>query len=337
MPKYVYFPSPAWVLSLTLYVPTLDLEVEGEYVDRTEPLHLPGCKAVRAEDVVDPMLDRSNQQYREYVRMGAGLGKSDGILVNSWEDLEPTTLNALRDKLPVYPIGPLTRSSGRSKCELLDWLDLQPTGSVMYVSFGSGGTLSAQQLTEMAWGLELSKHRFLWVVRPPQENDSGGAYFTLGKGGDDVSRYLPEVFLRRIRDIGVVVPHWAPQMEILRHPSVGGFLSHCGWNSTLESISNGVPMLAWPLYAEQKMNATLVTDELGIAVKPEVSPSKRVVRREEIEKMVKRVMEDGEMRNRVKELKKSGERALTEGGSSHNSLSQIAKDAETRLMHKPRS
>ncbi|KAJ9679128.1 hypothetical protein PVL29_021148 [Vitis rotundifolia] len=325
MPKYTYVPSTAWFLALTLYVPTLDVEVKGEYVDRAEPLQLPGCKPVRPEDVVDPMLERRNQQYLEYMRMGVGITKADGILSNTWEDLEPTTLKALRDhkamaqfaKVPIYPVGPLTRPVGKEEArgELLDWLDLQPADSVIYVSFGSGGTHSSEQLAELAWGLELSQQRFIWVVRPPIENDPSGSFFTTGKGGEHPSDYLPEGFLTRTKNVGVVVPLWAPQVEILSHPSVGGFLSHCGWGSTLESILSGVPMVAWPLYSEQRLNATMLTEELGIAVRPEVLPTKRVV------------MEENHLRERAKEVMKSGERALRKGGSSYNSLSRVASAA----------
>lgn len=338
MPKYTFVPSNACLLALMLYVPTLDVEVKGEYVDRAEPLQLPGCKPVRPEDVVDPMLDRRNQQYLECMRMGAGITKADGILLNTWEDLEPTTLKALRDhkamaqfaKVPIYPVGPLTRPIGKeeARSELLDWLDLQPADSVIYVSFGSGGTHSSEQLAELAWGLELSQQRFIWVVRPPIENDPSGSFFTTGKGGGEhPSDYLPEGFLTRTKNVGVVVPLWAPQVEILSHPSVGGFLSHCGWGSTLESILSGVPMVAWPLYAERRLNATMLTEELGIAVRPEVLPTKRVVRKEEIEKMVRKVMEENHSRERVKEVMNSGERALRKGGSSYNSLSQVASAA----------
>ncbi|KAL6311385.1 hypothetical protein AAG906_022736 [Vitis piasezkii] len=352
MPKYTFVPSTACFLALTLYVPTLDVEVKGEYVDRAEPLQLPGCKPVRPEDVVkgeyvdraeplqlpgckpvrpedvvDPMLDRRNQQYLEYMRMGVGITKADGILLNTWEDLEPTTLKALRDhkvmaqfaKVPIYPVGPLTRPIGKeeARSELLDWLDLQPADSVIYVSFGSGGTHSSEQLAELAWGLELSQQRFIWVVRPPIENDPSGSFSQQEREGEHPSDYLPEGFLTRTKNVGVVVPLWAPQVEILSHPSVGGFLSHCG----------GVPIGAWPLYSEQRLNATMLTEELGIAVRPEVLPTKRVVRKEEIEKMVRKVMEENHLRERVKEVMNSGERALRKGGSSYNSLSQVASAA----------
>ncbi|XP_043705318.1 anthocyanidin 3-O-glucosyltransferase 5-like [Telopea speciosissima] len=200
-----------------------------------------------------------------------------------WEDLEPTTLGALREDpnlrrilpLPVYPVGPIVRSLGppcdQLRVECVAWLDEQPVESVIYISLGSGGTLSEEQLTELALGLELSGKRFLWVVRPPV--GKVGAFFTALGGGpdgnDEVSRYLPDGFLTRTREVGLVVHKWALQVEVLSHPSIGGFLSHCGWNSTLESILNGVPMIAWPLYAEQMMNAAMLEEEVECVSKNE--------------------------------------------------------------------
>ncbi|XP_059639468.1 anthocyanidin 3-O-glucosyltransferase 5-like [Cornus florida] len=345
MPKYVYVPSTAWFVAFACYCHVLDKEVTGEYVDQTEPLRLPGCRPVRPEDVVDPMLDRNDQTYHEHVRIGFEYSLSDGILVNTWDDLEPTTLRSLREdetlrsvvKVPVYPVGPLRRpvECSGSRSELLKWLDLQPSESVIYVSFGSGGTLSAQQMTELAWGLELSRQRFVWVVREPIEGSTDASFF---KSRSDISDntidYLPDGFLNRTHKVGVVVPLWAPQVEILSHPSVGGFVSHCGWNSSLESIVHGVPMIAWPLYAEQRLNAALLTEELGVAVRPRVLPTKKVVGREEIERMVRTVMECKEgklMRERVKELKYSAEKALKKDGSSYNSLCEVIKDCDIRL------
>ncbi|CAL5367203.1 unnamed protein product [Camellia sinensis] len=347
MSKYVFVTSTAWFTALTIYCHVLDKEVEGEYVDQNEPLRLPGCKPVRPEDVVDPMLDRTNQDYYEYMRIGVEYSLSDGILMNTWEDLEGTSLKALRDhkimrsivKVPVYPIGPLTKpvEPAGPNSELLEWLDKQPSESVIYVSFGSGGTLSAEQTIELAWGLELSQQRFVWVLRPSIEGHGGSSFFTSGSGPDGTPDCLPDGFLTRTHNVGVVVPLWAPQVKILSHLSVGGFLSHCGWNSTLESVSNGVPMIAWPLYAEQRMNATMLEEELGVAVKPKVLPTKKVVRREEIEEMVTIVMESNkhgrkEMKERAKELKNSGKNALSKGGSSYKSMCEVInKDCQLRL------
>ncbi|KAK1588242.1 hypothetical protein Q3G72_021263 [Acer saccharum] len=306
IPKYVYIASHAWFVALTVYVPTLDKIVKGEYVDRKDPLNIPGCMPVRPEDVVDPMLDRNDQHYFEYVRLGEEIKLSDGVLVNTWEDLQPTTLAALRDekllgrdvKGPIFPIGPIVRPlglAGSSSNQLFDWLDKQPSESVVFVSFGSGGTLSSEQLTELAWGLELSQQRFIWVVRPPTVKSGDGSFFTAGTGdSDDLLSYLPEGFLTRTRKAGMVVPEWAPQ----------------------------------------RMNATLLTEELGVGVRSEKLQSNRVVGREEIKSMVRRVMGDEEegnaIRRKVKEIKRSAERAQVEGGSSYNALSVFAKHCQSR-------
>ncbi|KAA8531812.1 hypothetical protein F0562_006471 [Nyssa sinensis] len=339
MLKYVYVPNNAWFVAMTLYVPTLDKEVaEGEYVCEKKPLRIPGCKPVRFEDLLDLLQGRKNQMYDDYVRIGVEMLTADGVLVNTWEDLEHTTIGALRDhkilrqavNVPVHPIGPMIRLAGPSdsRSKVLDWLDMQPTRSVLYVSFGSGGTLSVQQITELAAGLELSQKRFIWVVRPPMEH-GGFNYLSASKEGcDGTLDYLPNGFLARTHKVGLVVPVWAPQTEILAHPSVGGFLSHCGWNSTIESIVNGVPLIAWPFYAEQNMNATMLVEEAGVAIRSKLLPSKEVVMREEIEKMVRRIMvKDGnEISARVEKLKNSAEKALSKGGSSYNSLSQVAME-----------
>ncbi|KAH8503514.1 hypothetical protein H0E87_014698 [Populus deltoides] len=173
MLKYVFDTSNAWFFAITIYVPTIDRNLEDKHVIQKQPLRIPGCKSVRFEDTLGAYLDRNDQMYIEYKRIGIEMPMADGILMNTWEDLEPTTLGALRDfqmlgrvaKAPVYPIGPLARPVGPSvpRNQVLNWLDNQPNESVIYVSFGSGGTLSTEQMAELAWGLELSKQRFVWV------------------------------------------------------------------------------------------------------------------------------------------------------------------------------
>ena len=161
------------------------------------------------------------------------------------------------------------------------------------------------------------------MLRPPTNSDASNA----DGGNNSALAYLPDGFLERIHSVGLVVTQWASQSDILGHPSTGGFLSHCGWNSSLESILSGVPMIAWPLYAEQKMNATMLAEEVGVAICPKVAPADGFVGREEIEVMVRKVMEGQEgkaMRARVKEMKISGEKALSEGGSSFLTVSQLA-------------
>ncbi|KAI3747766.1 hypothetical protein L6452_10408 [Arctium lappa] len=347
MQKYVYVPCSARFAALTTYCHVLDKEINGQYVDRSEPLMIPGLDPVRSENVPDPMLDRNNQQYNEYVRMGIDFSTlSDGILINTWTDFEGKSIKALKDneilrsvvKVPVYDIGPLTREydvAGSEKNKVIEWLDMQPLESVLFVSFGSGGTLSAEQTTELAWGLELSRQRFLWVIRPPAGSSTDAAFFTSGTGPDEQPEYLPEGFLTRTRNVGLVLPMWAPQMEILNHGSVGGFVSHCGLNSVFESIKGGVPMIAWPLYAEQRLNATIVTEEVMVGVRPAVLPTKKVVGRGEIEKMVRRLMEGEEgkrMRENVKVLGGKAKEALGMKGSSYNSMCEFIKCCEIMKM-----
>ncbi|XP_044506899.1 UDP-glycosyltransferase 72E1-like [Mangifera indica] len=337
MLKYVFVASNARLFSISVYAAEVDREVLEEHVNQQQPLKIPGCSPLRFEDTLEPLKDPNGPAFHGFVGLAMAAATSDGVLINTWEDLEPTTLRALRDskllggtfKAPIYPIGPVSRPTGSSISEnrILKWLDDQPTESVIYVSFGSGGTLSAKQTIELAWGLELSQQRFIWVIRPPSESDASGLFFSSGKKSSSFQDYLPEGFLTRTQKVGLVVPMWAPQSEILEHSSVGGFLSHCGWNSVVESITNEVAIIGWPLYAEQKMNATMLTEEMGVAVKSKELACQSIVGREEIERMVRKVLVDKEshgLKKKVKELKFSGEKALSNGGSSYDSLSKVA-------------
>lgn len=344
MLKYVFITTNAWFLAVIFHSSSIDKQVVlEEHVKGQKPLKIPGCKSLSFKDTLESFHDIDSVDESEFI--GTKITKSNGILINTWQDLESSTIEALRDnnylggliKVPIYPIGPLVSQDGKQVLDkqVKQWLDKQPIESVIYVSFGSGGTLSAKQTTELAWGLEQSQQKFIWVVRPPS-NNALGSYFTIGKSdGDGTPDYLPQGFFTRTKDIGLVIPMWAPQAQILSHPSVGGFLSHCGWNSTLESITNGLPMIAWPLYAEQKMNAAMLTEDFEIAVRPKVSTTEEIVGRGEIEAMVRTIMADKEghaIKNIVKELKQNAEKALDKGGSSYNSLSQVAQDCLHHLQ-----
>jgi coniferyl-alcohol glucosyltransferase len=280
--------------------------------------------------------------YIEYLIIANNLSKSDVVLVNTWDELQRRDLKALNGelsgllKVPVFAIGPLVRQpeskTGQATELLMKWLDKQPKESVIYVSFGSGGTMSYEQMKEIALGLELSEQRFVWVVRAPKGESADASFFSTGCSDgfddelDEIKKHLPEGFLERIKNVGLLVQEWAPQVAILKHPSIGCFISHCGWGSVLESLTNGVPIIAWPLYAEQSMNATLLVEDLGVAVKTTLPPTKNVVGREEIASLVKKVILVGRnMRERVGEIKVSAEKTLCEGGSSYNTLSKVAK------------
>ncbi|XP_051136983.1 hydroquinone glucosyltransferase-like [Andrographis paniculata] len=199
---------------------------------------------------------------------------------------------------------------------------------VLFVSFGSGGTLSSLQMKELAAGLEGSGQRFLLVARRPDDLVRTGAYFS-GEGKMDPGEYFPASFMERVKSgKGFVVANWVPQVEVLRHAAVGGFLTHCGWNSTLESlVYGGVPLIAWPLFGDQKMNAALLSEGLRVAVRVREDEN-GVVDGDQIAKLVSKVMEGAEgaeLRRRARELKEAAGAAMGEDGSCNKAVADLAK------------
>ncbi|XP_073314252.1 hydroquinone glucosyltransferase-like [Primulina huaijiensis] len=330
IPVYLFFPPSASSLSLALYLPELEKTVSFEFSDAADKIQIPGCIPIERRDLPDPMQDRNDEAYGWMLHHIKRYRMADGLLVNSFKELEPGAIEVLQQqesgKPPVYPIGPLILTGSKSDDPCLKWLDEQPTGSVLYVSFGSGGTLSQAQITEIALGLEKSEQRFLWVIRCPNDRVSNAAYFD-SHNSDDPLAYLPEKFIERTKNRGLLVPMWAPQAQILAHDSVSGFLTHCGWNSVLESVVNGVPLIAWPLYAEQKMNAFFLDKSLKVALRPKMGGN-GLVERDEICSVVKGLMEgeEGErIRSRMGELKDSAAKVLGENGSCLQILGMLGE------------
>ncbi|KAF8702962.1 hypothetical protein HU200_032466 [Digitaria exilis] len=193
-------------------------------------------------------------------RVIASCRKTDALLVNTVQELEPYGLDMLRRSLcaQTWPIGPVlaapTPSGSRDDTSIIQWLDAHPPRSVLYISFGSQNSVNADQMRELAQGLEASGRPFLWALRPPLGFDAKDGF---------KPEWLPAGFEERAAraSTGLLV-------RILAHPSTGAFLSHCGWNSILESLSHGVPLIGWPLGAEQFFNAKLVV-EWGVCVEKE--------------------------------------------------------------------
>uniref|UniRef100_A0A7N2RC44 Glycosyltransferase n=1 Tax=Quercus lobata TaxID=97700 RepID=A0A7N2RC44_QUELO len=216
--------------------------------------------------------------------------------------------------------------SGNSTSEALAWLDAQPSRSVVFLCFGSKGTFSEAQHEKIAHGLERSNQRFLWVVKSPKGSTSDQPQLEI---------LLPEGFLERTKGRGLVVKCWAPQNAILRHESVGGFVTHCGWNSLLEAVSYGVPIVAWPLYAEQHLNAVALVEEMKLAIPIDTSTSmvsckegeeEGLVSAEEVEKKVRQLMEFEEgkvLRQRSLEMRAMAMAAWTSGGSSFTAFTTL--------------
>lgn len=209
----------------------------------------------------------------------------------------------------------LMSSNHAHKC--LKWLDKQAPNSVIYVSFGTTTSLSDEQIKELAHGLERSEQKFIWVLR---DADMGDIFSGEGKRNDQ----LPKGYEERVKGRGMVVREWAPQLEILRHPSTGGFMSHCGWNSCMESITMGVPITAWPMHFDQPRNTVLITKllKIGLVVK-DWEKREDLVGSIVIEKAVKMLMalkEGEEMRRRAVELGSAVRESAAEGGGSRLEL-----------------
>jgi len=345
IPTYVFLTSPASLLPLMLSIPKLVSEIPISFKDADSPVEVPGLPPISSRDLPTPLQDRSDEAFFLFVHHFSRLREIKGVLLNTFEELETEPIKTLVEgtifnptvahRIPrVYPVGPVISSSpleSRDKLlqdrrvDCLKWLDNQPPSSVLFVSFGSGGALPEAQVTELALGLEASRHRFLWVLRSTPTRVFQPSKET------ELSQILPEGFESRTRDRGLVVPSWAPQIPVLSHPSTGGFLCHCGWNSTLESISHGVPMITWPLFAEQRMNKFLLVNEFKVAIEAKME-SDGFIRREEVEREVRELME-GEggrrVRARVRELKEKARTALEEGGSSFTAMAAAVSEWRT--------
>ncbi|KAL2483066.1 UDP-glycosyltransferase 74D1 [Forsythia ovata] len=219
-----------------------------------------------------------------------------------------------RNLWAIGPILPSKSLSANNKC--LEWLDKQARNSVIYVSFGTTTSLLDEEIKELAMGLEQSKQKFIWVLR---DADKGNVF-----DGEVRRAELPDGFMERVEGLGMVVRDWAPQPEILAHPSTGGFMSHCGWNSCIESITMGVPIAAWPMHSDQPRNSVLITEILktGLLLR-EWGQRGELVKASTIENVVKRLMaseEGNEIRKRADELAAAVRLSSEEGGASKAEL-----------------
>ncbi|KAK9994613.1 hypothetical protein SO802_024316 [Lithocarpus litseifolius] len=329
IPTYYFFTSGANGLAFFLYMPTLHRNVDKGFKDLSNMvIESPGIPPIPASDMPGAMSDRTTQCYEYFLNTATHMAKSNGILVNTFDSLETKAIKAMSDGLcvsdgvtpPIFCIGPLISSSNHDgdEHECLKWLNSQPSRSVVFLSFGSMGLFAAKQLEEMAVGLENSGQRFLWVVRNPPPNN---------EEEPNLDELLPKGFLERTKDRGFVVKQWAPQVEVLSHDSVGGFVTHCGWNSVLEAISVGVPMVAWPLYAEQRLNRVFLVEEMKVALASKEMED-GLVSAEELEKRVRELFESEvgrEVRESVLGFRDEAMVAQKEGGSSHVALAKLAQ------------
>ncbi|KAI9182162.1 hypothetical protein LWI28_022682 [Acer negundo] len=315
---------------LSMYEPQKQVSSDSELFVVPD---LPGDIKLTRNQLPDYMKSNGETDFTKMLKhMKEAELKSFGVVVNSFYELEPAFADYYRNVLGkrAWHIGPLSlcnedkASRGKQASidgnECLKWLNSKKPNSVVYICFGSIANFNSDQLMEIAMGLEASGQDFIWVVRKDKKDEDGNE-----------EDWLPEGFEKRIEGKGLIIRGWAPQVLILEHEAVGGFVTHCGWNSTLEGISTaGVPMVTWPVFAEQFYNEKLVTEVLKIGVSVGVQQWSRLegdfVKREAIEKAVKEITvgdRAGEMRSRAKALGEMARRAVEKEGSSYCDLSAL--------------
>ncbi|EXB63688.1 Putative UDP-glucose glucosyltransferase [Morus notabilis] len=250
------------------------------------------------------------------------LSKSFCVLADTFEELEQDIIRALSGFCMVRPIGPLfkgpkdiavTRGS-----ECLEWLDSKPPSTVVYISFGTVAYLKQEQVDEMAHGVLNSGMSFLWVMRPPKKESGLKPHV------------LPEGFLETIGDRGKFV-EWSPQERVLAHPSVTCFLTHCGWNSSVEALTLGVPVVCFPQWGDQVTNAKFLVDVFGVGVRlGRGEAENRVVPRDEVERcLVEATVGEkaAEMKRNAVRWKKAAEEAVEKGGLNKIVVGENVEDA----------
>ncbi|TXG74352.1 hypothetical protein EZV62_002931 [Acer yangbiense] len=332
LPSYIFLTTSTGFMSLMLYLSTRHEhdQILTEFKPSDSDLSIPGfANPVPVSVLISGLFNKVG--YTNFVKIGQRFRDVNGILVNTFAELEPYAINIFSSGLnpPVYTVGPLVDLKGQpipdpdvaKRQDILKWLDDQPESSVVFLCFGSGGSFSPAQVKEIATGLEQSEHRFLWSLRVSPPNNEFSV-MNQSTNHDD----FPEGFLEKTRGRGMICG-WAPQVEVLAHKAIGGFVSHCGWNSILESLWYGVPIVTWPLYAEQQLNAFRMVKELGLAVELRLDSRMNngdLVTADEISRAVGSVMvTDSEIRTKVKEISEIGRKSLMDGGSSFISMGQF--------------
>ncbi|KAL2317506.1 hypothetical protein Fmac_031382 [Flemingia macrophylla] len=323
VPSYLFMPSNVGFLSLML---SLQKRQVGDVFSDSDPEWLiPGFPdPVPSSVLPDSVFNKDG--YDTFYKLAQRFKDTKGIIVNTFSELEQRAIDALcggqtqNQTPPIYAVGPLIDLKGCPNPNLdqaqhdriLKWLDEQPRSSVVFLCFGSRGSFDSSQTREIALALQRSGVRFLWAMRSPPSIDN------------DKTKILPEGFLEWMEGRGMMC-EWAPQVEVLAHKAIGGFVSHCGWNSILEGLWFGVPILTWPIYAEQQLNAFTMAREFGLAVELRLDYRRGsdLVMAEEIEKGLKQLMDaDNMVHKKVKETKEMARNAVLAASEPHSICQQ---------------
>ncbi|KAA8518729.1 hypothetical protein F0562_016497 [Nyssa sinensis] len=327
-----FWTEPALVFTLYYHLDLLRSNghfdsINGNRKDNID--YIPGVRSIEPKDLMSFLqeIDTSTGLHRMIFKSFEEVKRADFIICNTVEEFECETISALHKKQPTFAIGPIFPTSFTksivatslwSESDCTQWLNTKSRGSVLYVSFGSLANVSKKDIVEIAHGLLLSRVNFIWVLRPNIVSS--------------VESYsLPVGFEDDIKDKGLILP-WCSQIAVISHPSIGGFLTHCGWNSILESIKCAVPLLCFPLFTDQLTNRKLVVDDWRIGIN---LCDKNSITRQEVAEKINHLMggkSADELRKLIKKVKRTMESALAIDGSSEKNFNQFIQDVKVKIQ-----
>ncbi|KAK4708119.1 hypothetical protein R3W88_029044 [Solanum pinnatisectum] len=326
-----FWTEPATVLTVYYHMNLLKSNGHFGCHDKCEDTirYITGVQAIEPTDLPSYLQDAnpSTVMHRFVFKCLEDAQKADFVIGNTVQELESSPISALQEKQPFYAIGPLFPTSFTKRTistnllpasDYTNWLNSKQDGTVLYISFGSLVNLSKQDIQEIAQGILISKVSFIWVLR----------HNILGSEERNI---LPLGFEEETAGRGLVVP-WCSQLAVLSHPAVGGFLTHCGWNSILESIWCKVPMVCFPILTDQFTNRKLVVDDWRIGVN---LCTGRLIRREVAAENIGRIMnKSDELRKNIEKIKMILQKALSDEGSSEKNLNQFIEDVKNKILQK---
>ncbi|KAI3697243.1 hypothetical protein L6452_30119 [Arctium lappa] len=344
IPTYIFFTSNAAFLGFNLYMKTLYDTRNQDHVaefSNSDAEFLITSFVNPVPTKVIPELFRTKEGLDFLRSSHQKMKEAKGIMVNTFLELETHAIesfSSLDNNFPtVYPVGPVLNLDGVGTVkpkdrDIMSWLDGQQPSTVVLLCFGSAGSFDEIQVKVIAHALERSGHYFVWSLRRRHRQEqmmNVGDY-------EDPRVVLPEGFLERTVGVGKVIG-WAPQAALLAHRAIGGFVSHCGWNSVLESLWFGVPLATWPMYAEQQLNAFGLVVESGLAVEikldytfnvfnPDDGGDTVIVTAAEIERGIRQLMDNTQVRGKVKEMSRKSRAAVEKGGSSFISIGHLINE-----------
>ncbi|GAB2219820.1 hypothetical protein Droror1_Dr00007457 [Drosera rotundifolia] len=263
------------------------------------------------------------------------LSKPFCVLMDTYQELEHEIIEYTSNLCPIKPVGPLFKNPKaqdstvrgdqlKADGNCITWLDTQPAGSVVYISFGTVVYLKQAQIDEIAHGILAAGVSFLWVMKPPGISNA-----------DATPHTLPEGFLEKIGNKGKIV-HYSPQEQVLAHPAVACFVTHCGWNSMMESLTSGMPVVAFPQWGDQVTDAKFLVDVFGTGVRMcRGEHEDRIVPRDEVESCLREATTGPKAEERKKNAlkwKKAAEDAVADGGSSDRNIQAFVEEAQRRSL-----